>query len=207
VARKPTTVLGWIRVLLNHIFPGMPEDEVVAILKLRSLPPVRNPYESVLTEGDNADLLKDALDEGDVAAAFVDVKRQGKKGKRGPPGPIHTEDDVTLLELLLLDDVPPPSAAAAGSKAHVPCPPNITPEWAKTLIPQVVGCWITHKNDDVSHFRWQAGYAREQMPRSASLAYGEGSEITEWDSLKHAIKFVWDCHYELYAVVCPYDFG
>ena len=113
-----------------------------------------------------------------------------------PSGPIHTEDDVTLLELLLMDDVPPPSAASSGSKANAKCPPAITPEWAKAFAPQVAGCWITRKNDDVSHFRWQAVYPREEMPRSASLAYGEGSEITEWDSLKHAINLVWDCHYE-----------
>ncbi len=111
---------------------------------------------------------------------------------------------MTLLELLLVDDVPPPSAAAVGSKAHVPCPPNITPEWAKTLKPDLKGCWLVH--DSVRHMRWQSGYPRKTVPRTASIAYGDESEISEWDSLKHALQFVWDCHFDETGIVCPYIF-
>jgi hypothetical protein len=133
--KKPSLAQDWVRVILKNVFPDMPDDELLSIVKLRAEP--RRPkhcYDSVLTHGDNANLLDDAFDEGERAVAKKEVQQNAKRRVPGRSGGIA--DDTILLDFAAFEDGADPSASSSScGKKKIHRPGAMTPEWAKTLKP------------------------------------------------------------------------
>lgn len=201
-SRRPSSEMGYLKVLLNHLLPDLTDDELAAIISLRRSKLVKEATSSVLLDHANLEMTRHLIEEDIVQDITKYQKERGTHPSSKPPSSSAPNPGPGVTSTA--------ASASTGSAASSSRPQAKlhfsgyhTPEGAKALIPQVAGCWI--KRDDVRHMRWAAHYP---MPAGTQSHWTKtwNEHYPESKALHYCVQKVWSAHHSVTGEPIPWTF-
>jgi len=195
---KPTTEVGLVSALVEHVTGAAPtQKEMAELMAFRLKAPPEDASEGLVLDDDNLALVKEMVEAADVPEILQLEEAHKKKARRQKPSAEaqgSSSGSAGPLEVAV--------APAREPKHKVGLSGAVTPEWAKTLVPQVMGC--TLNEDTVRHHRWVCTYPRPP-PCHVSKAWTH-TGLTRVGALVHVLHVVWGWHGDATGATCPFQF-
>ena len=199
---RPTTERGLAELLVRWQFPQHSDEQVEAILQLRSCRPQPR-HDAVLAE-ENAEVVEGLVREDDAPAVKAAAKSSTcdkspapKRALKSPAGADGSSASSSCAA---------GSSSAAAPAVRRPIPPGTyDAAGARQFLPSATGVWIgIHSNA-----AWLVKYPlRPQYPRSHTVKWDDAVPgRSHFDCLVQCLEWVWQRHTELTSETCPWKFS
>lgn len=216
---RPQSEMQFVEALVKEILAGSySEQDIKQAIALRKKHVQMGLVadDSELARAANFDLVKDFLDEGDIADAqdmctkVVQAKQAAASASSSGSGSASSAAASSSVAGSRL--APPAAASGSADVGTKRCPTKrIVPEAAeysskdyKEYIPQVVGCSLSL--DTLWHNRWVVTYRNKAPPVSHSVSFGPKTGKTVHDALLECLRWAWTSHYGATGEEAPYEF-
>jgi hypothetical protein len=193
---RPTNEKGMLKALVKHVTGETPsETRLVELLAYRLKSAPDDACEGLVLDAENMSIVKEMVAPEDLPEVLnleqEKAKAKEKQKKDSEPGSSSSSGNT--------------AAGAPGriklARHKVSLTGSVTPDWAKSLTPQVAGCTLCE--DSARHHRWACTYPKAP-PCHVTKAW-TNTGYTRVGALIHVLQTVWGWHEAATGESCPFQ--